>query len=144
MAPTTAVSGPAAAGPLLPAPQRGRPQLLVAVDGSAATTRRLVWALQEAARREATVLVVGVVEPTADEDVRAAVRTLLEAQTRHAVDEAGVPGRVRTALLAPVVLQALGAAVAGADLVVADTARTAVLRPAIPRARSRRPVSRCA
>lgn len=130
MAPTTAVPG--------------RPQLLVAVDGSAAATHRLVWALQEAARRQATVLAVGVVEAGAGEDVREAVRTLLEAQTRHAEDEAGVAGRVRTALLAPVVLEALGAAAAGADLVLAEVARTAVLRPAVPRTRSRRPVSRCA
>lgn len=122
----------------------GRPQLLVAVDGSAAATRRLVWALREAARREAVVLAVGVVEPGAEPDVCEAVRTLLEAQTRHAADEAGVAGRVRTALLAPVVLEALGAAAAGADLVLADPARTAVLRPAVPRRPSRRPISRCA
>ena len=121
-----------------------RPRLLVVADGSAAATRRLVWALQEAARREASVLAVGVVEPGATPDAREAARTLLEAQTRHAVDEAGVAGRVTTALLAPVVLEALGCAAAGADLVVAGAARTAVLRPAVPRRPSRRPISRCA
>jgi hypothetical protein len=129
--------------PWLPGPRRGQPQLLVALDGSAPATRRLVWALREAARREAVVLAVGVIEARAGEDAREAARTLLEAQTRHAVAEAGVPGRVRTALLDPVVLEALGGAVAGADLFVVETARSTVLRPAVPRPRSRRPLTRC-
>lgn len=127
--------------PLLP---RRHPWLVVEVDGTPATQGALAWALREAARREATVLAVGVVEPGAGPDVHEAVRTLLEAQTRHAADESGVAGRVTTALLAPVVLEALGAAAAGADLVVADPARTAVLRPAVPRRQTRRPVTRCA
>jgi hypothetical protein len=123
--------------------QRRRPQLLVAVDGSAPATRRLVWALREAARRDATVLAMGVVEAGADQHTREAARTLLEAQTRHAVEESGVRDRVHTALLDPVVLDALDSAAAGGDLVLVDAEWVAVLRPAVARVRTRRPFTRC-
>ena len=52
--------------PLLP--RRQNPWLLVDVDGSPASHGALVWALREAARREATVVAAGRDVPT-DEDV---------------------------------------------------------------------------
>lgn len=116
-------------------------RLLVAVDGSAASTRQLIWALQEAARREASVLAVAVVDSDADEAARAAARTLLDAQLLHAVGQASVHARARTALLDPTVREALTGSTAG-DLVVVGPLRKTVLRPATRRPPMRRPLIR--
>lgn len=111
-----------------------RPCLLVVADGSTESTRLLVWALREAARREATVLAVAVLPDAADEDDRAAARLILAAQVHHAVGEAGVRDVCRTALLDPLVFDALAGAVhRGADLVVVGHHRKAVLRRAVAR-----------
>lgn len=124
---------------------RRRPaQLLVAADGSATSTRQLVWALQEAARREAVVLAVAVLAADATEEHRTAAQTLLDAQVLHAVGQTGVHGRTRTALLDPAVFEALTVTAGGADLVVVRPHRTTVLRPAVPRPPARRPLARCA
>jgi Universal stress protein family len=121
---------------------RGPARLLVSVDGSASSTRQLVWALQEAARRQATVLAVAVLDAGADDATRAATRILLEAQLRHATGQTGVHGRAQTALLDPAVYQALTGTAGGADLVVVGPHRTAVLRPATRRPPVRRPLVR--
>jgi hypothetical protein len=117
-------------------------RLLVVVDGSASSTRQLVWALQEAARREAFVLAVAVLDAGADDDVRAATAALVDAQLLHAVGQTGVHGRARAALLDPAVVEALTGAAGGTELVVVHPHRTTVLRPAVPRQLARRTLVR--
>lgn len=122
---------------------RRRPaRLLVAVDGSASSTRQLVWALQEAARRDALVLAVAVIDPDAGTDTRTATHILLEAELLHAIGRTGVHGRSSTALVDPLLYEALTGAAAGADLVVVRPHRKTVLRPAVPRPVARRPLTR--
>jgi D-arabinose 1-dehydrogenase-like Zn-dependent alcohol dehydrogenase len=118
-------------------------RLLVTVDGSAGSTQQLIWALQEAARREAKVLAVAVLGDEADEATRAATRTLIDAEVRYAAEQTGVHGLARTALVDPLVYDALTAATVGGDLVVIRPHRKTVLRPAVPRAPVRRPLTRC-
>jgi nucleotide-binding universal stress UspA family protein len=132
--------------PLLP--RRQNPWLVVEVDGSAAGHGALLWALREAARREATVVAVSVLDaPDGDPldgsarvQVRAqiAVHNRLEAQVLRAIAETGVHGRTRTAVLERPVFEALIAATHGADLVVVGARgktllRQAVARPSAPR-----------
>ncbi|TFV86410.1 universal stress protein [Blastococcus sp. CT_GayMR16] len=132
--------------PLLP--RRQNPWLVVEVDGSVAGHGALVWALREAARREATVVAVSVLQaPDGDPldgsarvQVRAhlAAHNRLEAQVLRAIAETGVHGRTRTAVLERPVFEALMAATHGADLVVVGARgktllRQAVARPAAPR-----------
>jgi nucleotide-binding universal stress UspA family protein len=131
--------------PLLP---RRHPWLVVEVDGSAAAQGALVWALQEAARREATVLAVavpaerppsslGTGEPSPVQEQAGTFRRL-EARVLRAIADTGVHGRVRTAVLDRPVLEALTDAAAGADLVIVGTAGKTVLRPAVARHAVRR------
>jgi nucleotide-binding universal stress UspA family protein len=132
--------------PLLP--RRQNPWLLVDVDGSPAAHGALVWALREAARREATVVAVWVVDDDGDDPFpgvsRSARRTdavaleRLEAQVLRAIAETGVTGRVRTALLERPVFEALTSATRGADLVVVSGRGKTLLRPAVPRQPTRR------
>ncbi len=132
--------------PLLP--RRQNPWLVVEVDGSPAAHGALVWALREAARREATVVAVSVLdEPDGDPlggssrvQVRAhlAAHDQLEARVLRAIAETGVHGRSRTSVLDRPVFEALTAATRGADLVVVSALGKTVLRPAIPRSPSRR------
>ena len=132
--------------PLLP--RRQNPWLVVEVDGSAAGHGALLWALREAARREATVVAVSVLdapdgdplEGSARVQVRAqlAAHNRLEAQVLRAIAETGVHGRTRTAVLERPVFEALIAATHGADLVVVGARgktllRQAVARPSAPR-----------
>jgi nucleotide-binding universal stress UspA family protein len=135
-------------GPLLS--RRQNPWLIVAVDGSPTAHGALMWALREAARREATVVAVAV--HVLDEldggplEGAGRVRLLaqlsahdrLEAQVLRAIAETGVQGRVRTAVLERVVFDALVAATRGADLVVVGDRGKTVLRPAVPRPPTRR------
>lgn len=88
-------------------PRHEPPRLLVAVDGSAGSQRRLVRALREAVRRDATVLAVAVIEIDAPVDIRIAARTALQAQALTAEIESGVPGRSRTVLVDPIVYEAM-------------------------------------
>jgi nucleotide-binding universal stress UspA family protein len=143
-------AGPEALAPALtPAPEsiggrRGPARLLVAVDGSASSTRQLIWALQEAARREALVLAVAVVDTDADTDTRTATHILLDAELQHAIGQTGVHGRSHTTLVDPLLYEALtGAAggAGGADLVVVRPHHKTVLRPALPRPAARRPLA---
>jgi nucleotide-binding universal stress UspA family protein len=132
--------------PLLP--RRQTPWLLVEVDGSPAGHGALVWALREAARREATVVAVSVQDAPEGNPLEGYGRVLLgahlaahdrlEAQVLRAIAETGVHGRARTAVLDRPVFEALTAATRGADLVVVGTRGKTVLRQAVPRPPARR------
>ncbi len=132
--------------PLLP--RRQNPWLIVEVDGSPSGHGALVWALREAARREATVVAVHVLDhPDGDPlegSARVRLRTQLaacdrlEAHVLRAIAETGVQGRARTAVLERPVFDALVAATRGADLVVVDARGKSLLRQAVPRPTARR------
>ena len=141
---------PAAAEPLrLPLlSRRHTPWLLVEVDGSGSRHGALVWALREAARREATVLAVTVLDDDLDHPLGAARRPSaanqaaalqrLEAQVLRGIAETGVHGRVRTAVLDRPVFEALSDAASGADLVIVGAGGKTLLRPALGRPPFRR------
>jgi nucleotide-binding universal stress UspA family protein len=132
--------------PLLP--RRQNPWLVVEVDGSAAGHGALVWALREAARREATVVAVAVLDAPEGDPLDGSSRVLLrsqlaaadrlEAQVLRAIAETGVHGRTRTSVLDRPVFEALTAATRGADLVVVGARGKTVLRQAVPRPPTRR------
>jgi nucleotide-binding universal stress UspA family protein len=132
--------------PLLP--RRQNPWLVVEVDGSAAGHGALVWALREAARREATVVAVAVLDAPEGDPLDGSSRILLraqlaaadrlEAQVLRAIAETGVHGRTRTSVLDRPVFEALTAATRGADLVVVGARGKTVLRQAVPRPPTRR------
>jgi len=132
--------------PLLP--RRQQPPLLVEVDGTPATYGGLVWALREAARREAVVVAVAVQDaPDGDplgSGSRVAARAHAAAHDRaqavllRAIAETGVQGRSRCAVMDRVVFDALTAASRGADLVVVAAGGKALLRHTVPRPPVRR------
>ena len=132
--------------PLLP--RRQHPWLLVEVDGTPAGHGALLWALREAARREATVVAVCVLDaPDGDPlegtarirlSAQLAAHDLLEAQVLRAIAETGVSGRTRTAVLDRPVFEALTAATHGADLVMVGASGKTLLRQAVPRPPARR------
>ncbi len=132
--------------PLLP--RRQNPWLVVEVDGSPAAHGALVWALREAARREATVVAVSVLDEPDDDPLdgsrRKQVRAhltaheQLEVRVLRAIAETGVHGRARTAVLDRPVFEALTAATRGADLVMVGALGKTVLRQAVPRPPTRR------
>ncbi|MGY1741387.1 MULTISPECIES: universal stress protein [unclassified Blastococcus] len=120
--------------------RRQPPALLVDVDGSPSAYRSLVWALHEAARREATVVAAWVVD---DADggtpaVLATARAQVEAQLLRAIAETGVHGRARAAVLERPVFEALAGACRGGDLVMVTGTGKTLLRPAVPRPPARR------
>ena len=127
--------------PLLP--RRQNPWLIVEVDGSPSGHGALVWALREAARRDATVVAVSVLEAGDDDPLAGASRLHLReqlaahdrlaAQVLRAIAETGVHGRTRTAVLDRAVFEALTAARRGADLVLVSPHGKVVLRHAVPR-----------
>jgi nucleotide-binding universal stress UspA family protein len=127
-------------------PRRPAPRLLVEVDGSAAGSGGLVWALREAARREGTVVAIAVLDdpddvPLGTRPARRDGTALLErveAQVLRAIGETGVHGRTRISVLDRAVFEALSAAVHGADLVVVGPEGKTLLRPAVPRPPGRR------
>jgi nucleotide-binding universal stress UspA family protein len=150
-----ALTPPPAGAPTTPAParlsplvhRRERPWLLVAVDADPSSHAALVWALQEAARREATVVAVSVCdESVSDDDIEAGwpgaahgpLLAELDARVRAASTEAGVRPRVRTAVLDAHVFEAFAGAARGADLVVVGTHGKTLLRPAVARTSVRR------
>jgi nucleotide-binding universal stress UspA family protein len=122
--------------------------MVVEVDGSPAGHGALVWALREAARREATVVAVTVLDAPDGDPLEGSSRVLvrdhlaaqdrLEAQVLRAIAETGVHGRTRTAVLDRPVFEALTAATRGADLVVVGAGTKTLLRQAVPRPPSRR------
>jgi nucleotide-binding universal stress UspA family protein len=138
---------PAAAPSPLP-PRRQRPWLLVAVDADPSSQAALVWALREAARREATVVAVSVYDESSPDDddptagwpgaAHGVLLAELDARVRVATAEAGVRPRVRTAVLDAQVFEALAGAARGADLVVVSAHGKTLLRPAVARPPVRR------
>lgn len=128
--------------------RRHNPWLLVEVDGTGSRYGALVWGLREAARREATVLAVTVLDDDLDHPLgadrspsaadRAAALQMLDEQVLQALAETGVHGRVRTAVLERAVFDALDAAASGADLVIVGAWGKTLLRPAVGRPPSRR------
>ena len=128
--------------------RRRAPWVLVEVDGSAEAHRALVWAFREAARREATVLAVSVLDAPDGDPVtgtsrvpphpQEAARDHLEALVLRAVAETGFTGRARTAILERSVFEALDAAMHGSDLVVVGAGGKRLLRPVLPRQPLRR------
>ncbi len=132
--------------PLLP--RRQAPWLIVEMDGSSSAAQGLVWALREAARREATVVAVAVLDAPAGDPLEGSSRVRqraqatahdrLEAQVLRAIAESGVHGRARTAVLDRPVFEALTAATRGADLVMVGPQGKTLLRQAVPRPAARR------
>jgi nucleotide-binding universal stress UspA family protein len=104
--------------------------------------------LREAARREATVLAVTVLDEDLEQPLGAArppsaasqavALQRLEARVLRAIAETGVHGRVRTAVLERPVFDAVNAAASGADLVIVGTGGKTLLRPAVGRPPIRR------
>lgn len=129
--------------------RRQNPWLIVEVDGSPTGHGALVWALREAARREATVVAVHVLDdPDGDPlegagrvppHIRIAAHDRLEAHLLRAIAETGVHGRSRASVLDRPVFEALTAATQGADLVVVGARGKTLLRQAVPRPPTRRP-----
>jgi hypothetical protein len=113
-----------------PAAHRGRPRLLVLVDCHGSPAGELAWALREAARRGGTVIAVALLESEAPQRRRDTLLATLEAHALRAVGETGVHGRIRTALLDPLVFDALAGTDRGADLFVVLPRGTTLLRPA--------------
>jgi nucleotide-binding universal stress UspA family protein len=132
--------------PLLP--RRQQPHLLVEVDGSSATYGGLLWALREAARREATVIAVAVLDcpegdplgsgPRVTARAHAAAHDRVQAVLLRAIAETGVHARGRCAVMERPVFDALTAAGRGGDLVVVSAGGKSLLRQAVPRPPSRR------
>ncbi len=97
-----------------------RPLLVVDVRPSACGYSALLWALQEAERRDARLLAVTLWagDPSEPDEGRAAMEEALEGTVRRAVEETGVHGRTRLAVVtAPATLVEV-ADLAGAELVV--------------------------
>jgi nucleotide-binding universal stress UspA family protein len=132
--------------PLLPI--RQHPQILVEVDGTPATYGGLVWALREAARREAVVVAVAVLDAPEGDPLgsasRVAAREHAAAHDRasavllRAIAETGVRGRSRCAVMDRAVYDVLTAAGRGADLVVVAASGKSLLRHTVPRPPLRR------
>ena len=131
-----------------PVSRRRAPWVVVEMDGSAEAHRALLWAFREAARREAVVVAVSVLdEPDGDpltgttrvpRRTQDAARDHLEALVLRAVAETGFSGRTHTAILERSVFEALDAAMHGADLVVVGAGGKRLLRPVLPRQPLRR------
>ncbi|WP_138757552.1 hypothetical protein [Modestobacter altitudinis] len=109
-------------------PRRAHARLIVALDGTAATSADLVRALRDAARHEGTVLACAVVDPRAYDAERELVRARLAAQVDRAVEESGVQGRCEATLLEPAVYEALCGAARGGTIVVVQENHRSVLR----------------
>jgi Universal stress protein family len=143
---TTGAMEPTRLMPLLH--RRQSPWLLVEIDGTPASYRSLVWALREAARREATVVAMGVLDepdgdpfgsaPRASARIHLATHRSVEAHLLRAIAETGVHGRSRCAVLSRPVLDALIAAERGGDLVLVRPESKTLLRHAVPRPPARR------
>ncbi|MCW2581732.1 MAG: UspA protein [Klenkia sp.] len=125
-------SGVGAVGPRVP--RRERPTVLVLADGSPAAHDALVWSLREAARRDGTVLAVGVLTPG---HASAEVTALVAAELDRAEEATGVRGRSRTSVVDTVLLEALRSAARGADLVLVGARGKALLRRPAGRPRPR-------
>ena len=98
----------------------GRQLVLVDVRASACGYQALVWALQEAQRRDAVLLAVTVWpgDPTEPDEGRAEMEQALTAMVQRAVEETGVHGRTRVGVVIHPVTIADVAARTGAELLV--------------------------
>ena len=104
-----------------------RPLMLVDVRPSACGYQALVWALREAERRDATLLAVTVWpgDPTEPHEGSDEMEQALAAMVQRAVEETGVHGRTRVAVVfSPVTLQDL-ADCTGAELLVVGSEEVA-------------------
>jgi hypothetical protein len=97
-----------------------KPILVVDVRPSACGYSALLWALQEAERRDAHLLAVTLWagDPGEPDEGSSAMEEALEATVRRAVEETGVHGRTRVAVVtAPATLTEV-VELAGAELLV--------------------------
>jgi hypothetical protein len=103
-----------------PAGLPDRPLLVVDVKPSACGYTALLWALQEAERRDAHLLAVTLWagDPGEPDDGHAAMEEALQATVQRAIEETGVHGRTRVAVVtAPTTLTEV-VELAGAELLV--------------------------
>jgi len=110
----------------VPGPEQ-RPTLVVDVRASACGYTALLWALQEAERRDAQLLAVTLFagDPGEPDEGLAAMEEALEATVRRAVDETGVHGRTRFAVVPAQVTLTEVAQLAGAELLVVGSEEVA-------------------
>jgi nucleotide-binding universal stress UspA family protein len=104
-----------------------RPLVLVDVRPSACGYRALMWALQEAERRDATLLAVTVWpgDPSQPDEGLAEMEQVLFAIVERAVAETGVHGRTRIAAVTYPATVADVAARTGAELLVVGSEEVA-------------------
>jgi nucleotide-binding universal stress UspA family protein len=104
-----------------------RPLVLVDVRPTACGYRALVWALQEADRRDATLLAVTVWpgDPSQPDEGLAEMEQALAAFVERAVAETGVHGRTRIAAVTSPATVADVAARTGAELLVVGSEEVA-------------------
>jgi hypothetical protein len=104
-----------------------RPVLVVDVRPSACGYSALLWALQEAERRDAHLIAVTLFagDPGEPDDGLAAMEEALEATVRRAVEETGVHGRTRLAVVTSPVTLAEVAELARAELLVVGSEEVA-------------------
>ena len=109
-------------------PRRAHARLIVALDGTAATTADLVRRTAARTPTPTTSAPSAPVAPRADDIERELVRGGLEVQVSKAEEEAGVQGHSETTLLEPAVFEALCGAARGGTLVVVQESHRSVLR----------------
>ena len=104
-----------------------RPLLVVDVRPSACGYTALLWALQEAERRDAQLLAVTLWagDPAEPDEGLPAMEAALEATVRRAVEETGVRGRTRVAVVTAPATLAEVAELSGAELLVVGTEEVA-------------------
>jgi nucleotide-binding universal stress UspA family protein len=104
-----------------------RPTLVVDVRPSACGYSALLWALQEAERRDARLLAVTLYagDPGEPDEGLPAMAEALEALVRRAVEETGVHGRTRFAVVPTPVTITEVAQLAGAELLVVGSEEVA-------------------
>jgi nucleotide-binding universal stress UspA family protein len=113
--------------PGAPVESADRPLVLVDVRPSACGYQALLWALQEAERRDATLLAVAVWpgDPAQPDDGVAEMEEALTAMVERAVEETGVRGRTRVAAVPHPVTVSQVAARTGAELLVVGSEEVA-------------------
>lgn len=104
-----------------------RPLVLVDVRPSSCGYQALVWALQEAERRDAVLIAVTVWsgDPTEPDERIPEMEQALAAMVERAVEETGVHGRTRVAVVTSPVTTEEVARSTGAELLVVSAEQTA-------------------
>lgn len=110
-----------------PVEAAGRPLVLVEVRPTSCAYQALVWALQEAVRRDADLLAVTVWsgDPTEPDERIPEMEQALTAMVQRAVQETGVQGRSRVAVVTSPVTVHEVARQMGAELLVVGAAEAA-------------------